>query len=289
MSQQRKAQKAYIEGDVQLALSDIQTKQVESIRRAELLYKVPQTTIRRRRDGKHSRRDCEPNSKRLTKLEEEAIIQRVFDESLRGLPPSKTNVQNMADKLLRERGSKPTGKNWVDNFIKRSPELRTRWSRSYDRWRAACEDPAVIQPWFTLVQSMKAKYGIVDEDMYNFDESGFLMGKISSQLVVTGSEKPGRRKKLQPGDRGWVTLVQGVGATGRVIPPFLIFAGKVLISNWFTEDLPRDWVIKVSPTGWTNNNLALAWLEHFDAHAKPVGVYRILIIDGHESHCSVDF
>ena len=195
----------------------------------------------------------------------------------------------MADRLLRERGGNTVGENWVDRFIQRTPELQTRWSRSYDRQRAACEDPAVLQPWFTLVQSIKAKYGIIDEDMYNFDESGFLMGKISSQLVVTGSEKPGKRKKIQPGDREWTTLVQGVGATGKVIPPFLILAGKVLISNWFTEDLPRDWVIDVSPSGWTNNDLAIAWLHHFDTHAKPVGVYRLLIIDGHESHCSVDF
>jgi len=27
---------------------------------------------------------------------------------------------------------------------------------------------------------MKAKYGIADEDTWNFDESGFIMGKISS-------------------------------------------------------------------------------------------------------------
>ena len=54
---------------------------------------------------------------------------------------------------------------------------------------------------------MKEKYGIIDEDIWNFDESGFLMGKITSQLVVTGSEKPGKAKKLQPGDREWVTLV----------------------------------------------------------------------------------
>jgi hypothetical protein len=163
----------------------------------------------------------------------------------------------MADRLLRERGGKPTGKNWVDNFIKRTPELRTRWTRPYDRQRAACEDPALIRPWFSLVQSMKAKYGIVDEDTWNFDESGFMMGKISSQLVVTGSEKPGKQKKLQPGDREWVTLVQGVAATGRIIPPFLIFAGKVLISTWYTN-LPRNWVITISPTGWINNDLALA-------------------------------
>jgi hypothetical protein len=43
---------------------------------------------------------------------------------------------------------------------------------------------------------MKAKYGIVDKDMYNFNESGFLIGKISSQLIVTGLEKPRKRKKL---------------------------------------------------------------------------------------------
>lgn len=45
----------------------------------------------------------------------------------------------------------------------------------------------------------------------------------------------------------------------------------------------------MSLTGWTNNDLALAWLEHFDMYAKPVGVYRLLIIDGHKSHSSLCF
>ena len=289
MSQQPQPLKAYTEADVQLALLDVKRNQIPSLRRAEAVYKVPKTTIRRRRDGKPSRRDCEPNSKSLTKLEEEVIVQRILDENLRGVPPSKLHVRDIADRLLRDRGVKSVGKNWVDRFIQRTPELRTRWSRPYDRQRALCEDPAIIEPWFMLVQNMKAKYGIIDDDMYNFDESGFLMGKISSQLVVTGIDKPGKAKKLQPGDREWTTLIQGVSAIGRVIPPFLIFAGKVLISNWFTEDLPRNWVIQVSPTGWTNNDLALAWLEHFDMHARPVGAYRLLIIDDHESHCSIDF
>jgi hypothetical protein len=73
-------------------------------------------------------------------------VQRVLNKSLRGVPLSKANVQDMADRLLRERGEKPTSKNWVNNFIKRTPKLRTRWSRPYDRQRAACEDLAVIRP-----------------------------------------------------------------------------------------------------------------------------------------------
>jgi hypothetical protein len=172
--------------------------------------------LRDQRAGRRARCDCEPVVKRLTKLEEEAIIKRVLEESERGIPSSKADVQDMADKLLRELGGKPVGKNWVDNFVWHTPELHKRWSRPYNCQQAACKDLAILQPWFMLVQSIKAKYSIVDEDTYNFDETGFLMGKISSQLIVTGSEKPGKRKKLQPGDREWVTLVQGVGATGKV-------------------------------------------------------------------------
>jgi hypothetical protein len=154
----------YTEADIFIAISDIASKQIRSERRAAAVYKVPRSTIQGRRAGARPQRDCEPKSKRLTKLEEEVIVHRVLNESLRGVPPSKAHVRDMADRLLRERGGNPTGKNWVDNFIKRTPELRTRWSRPYDRQRAACEDPAVIRPWFSLVQSMKAKYGIADKD-----------------------------------------------------------------------------------------------------------------------------
>ena len=175
------------------------------------------------------RRECKANLKRLTKLEEEAITQRVIVEAERGLPCGRDDVRDMANRLLRERAGEEVGKNWVDRFIQRNPELRTRRSRPYDRLQAACEDSALIQGWFELVQNTKAKYGIVDEDMYNFDETGFIIGKILSQSVITGSDKPGTSKRIQPGNREWVTLVQAVRATGKRIPAFLMFAGKVLI------------------------------------------------------------
>jgi hypothetical protein len=107
---------------------------------------VPLRTIRRRRDGTRSQRDCEPNSKRLTKLEEEAIVKQILEQDLRGISPSKLLVQDMADRLLRARDAEPVGKNWVNNFVKRTPELQKQWTRPYDRQRAACEDAAVIQP-----------------------------------------------------------------------------------------------------------------------------------------------
>jgi hypothetical protein len=35
---------------------------------------------------------------------------------------------------------------------------------------------------------MKVKYGIVDDDMFNFDEAGFMMGVISTGAVVTRAD-----------------------------------------------------------------------------------------------------
>ena len=103
---------------------------------------------------------------------------------------------------------------------------------------------------------MKAEYGIVDKDMYNFDETGFQMGVISSGMVVTGSERRGRPLAQQPGNREWVTSIMAINAMGRSIPPFIIFGGKYHQSSWYEEQsIPRDWVFAMSEKGWTNNEL----------------------------------
>lgn len=109
-------------------------------------------------------------------------------------------------------------------------------------------------------------------------------------MVFTGSEKRTNPKKIQPGNRDWVTIIQGICAAGWAIPPFIIFGGKVLISSWY-PGLPREWVIETSANGWTTNELGLKWLKHFNAHTKErtVGAYRLLIVDGHESHNSAVF
>lgn len=82
-----------------------------------------------------------------------------------------------------------------------------RFSRAYDYQRALCEDPEKIKAWFALFRNMKAKYGIQDEDVYNFDKTGFIMGQITSMIIVTGADRSGRRKKVQPGNREWVTVI----------------------------------------------------------------------------------
>jgi hypothetical protein len=220
------------------------------------------------------------------------IVQHILDLDARGFPPRLAAVKDIADLLRKERGQPSVGVNWASTFVKRRPELKVKFNRKYDYKRALCEDPEVIQGWFRLVENTKAKYGILDKDTYNFDESGFMMGMISTGAVVTGSERRGRPKSVQQGNREWTTVIQGINATGWAIPPFIIFQGKNHLTAWYKEDnLPHDWVIAVSENGWTTNELGLEWLKHFDAYTKKrtVGNYRLLIIDGHESHDSLKF
>ena len=279
------------EADIQLAISSINTKQIQGNRPAAAVYSVAEATLRRRRAGMPARRDCQPNSKKLTTLEEEVITRYILDLDQRGFAPTYAAVRDMVDTLLAARGAGCVGVHWPRNFVKRTDSLTTRFNRPYDRQRALCEDPVLIQGWFKLVEQTKAKYGIYDDDVYNFDEAGFMMGKITTQLVVTGSERRGRPKAVQPGNPEWVTLIQGINAAGWTIPPFLIFAGQYHLSAWYEEDIPRDWAIAVSDNGWTTNEIGVEWLKHFIKHTegKVVGARRLLILDGHESHHSLGF
>jgi DDE superfamily endonuclease len=118
------------------------------------------------------------------------------------------------------------------------------------------------------------------------------MGQISASMVVTRAETAGRAKKVQPGNREWATVIQGINSQGWAIPPFIVVQGRNHLSSWYENaNLPPNWRISLSQNGWTTNEIGLQWIKHFDIHTKgcSVGQYRLLILDGHESHHSVEF
>lgn len=64
--------------------------------------------------------------------------------------------------------------------------------------------------WFDLVCNTIAKHRIVESDIWNFDETGFMMGQILPTLVITLSEGRGRVKKIQSGNQEWATVIQAI-------------------------------------------------------------------------------
>src|SRR6478609_2794808 len=281
-----------IEARILLALRALQNDPKLSLRRAAGIYQVRYWTLHRRQKGILSTRDSIPKSRKLSDLEEQIIVQFILDLDSRGFPPRLRCVEEMANRLLADRETPPVGKRWASNFVKRHKELKTCFHRRYDYQRAKCEDLTVIRNWFRLVQNVIAKYGIQLDDIWNFDETGFMMGVISGGIVVTGSERRGRPKSIQPGNREWVTAIQAINAEGRATDPFIVVAGQYHLANWYQEsNLPATWAIATTQNGWTDNKTGLEWLKHFNRCItnRSTGPYRLLILDGHESHHSADF
>jgi hypothetical protein len=117
------------ESRVITVLEAIKNDKKLSVRAAAKIYNVSDRTIRRRRDGHPARRDTPANSNRLTNLEEKTIIQYILELNSRSFPPRLSGVEDMANQLLRVRDTSPISKNWASNFVRRQPELRTRYAR----------------------------------------------------------------------------------------------------------------------------------------------------------------
>ena len=119
------------------------------------------------------------------------------------------------------------------------------------------------------------------------------MGVIATAKVVTSLElRNSRTKTIQLGNREWVSIIQGVNSYGWALLPFIIFKAQNHLSAWYEDSgLPDDWVITLSENGWTLNSIGYEWIQHFDRHTnnRTIGTYRLLILDGHESHLSAHF
>lgn len=287
-------QLAQKEGRIALAMQALKQGYISNIYTAAQTYDVPDKTLRRRVNGINARRDSVPTNRKLTTTEELTLIEWILSMDQRGLPVRSDSIRQMANLLLQKRSQNNTltvGQRWVYNFVQRHDSLQSKYTRKYDYQRAKCEDPTIIRDWFRLVRNTIEKYGILEEDIYNFDETGFQMGVISTAKVITGANK-GKPVSVQPGNREWVTVIDCISSYGYSVPPVIIFEGKVHQSTWYSDTLPSDWVIGVSENGWTDNELGLTWLEQvFEKHTvhRTKGVYRLLILDGHGSHLSPEF
>ena len=59
------------------------------------------------------------------------------------------------------------------------------------------------------------------------DESGIMEGFGLNGLVVGSTMTRGIQRK-QPGSRAWTLLIECISATGRALPPLVIFKGKTV-------------------------------------------------------------
>ncbi len=294
MATDTRKESLYRAGRLELAIQAYQRGQFETPSAAAKAFDVPRNTLLRRLAGVPPKRGSDAINRVLTQNEEDSLLKWIHSMDRRGMPPRQDVIRQMAMLLLAERSADVTlGKNWVYKFISRHQSIKSVYNRKYDYQRAKCEDPALLKAWFKRLQATVAEYGIDENDIYNFDETGFQMGVIATAKVVTSSDRAGRPRTTQPGNREWVTIIETISIHGPASPPLVIFEAVMHQKSWYENGLiPPNWLIAVSENGWTNNEIGLYWLEHvFNKHTRTRtrGRYRLLILDGHGSHVTPEF
>jgi hypothetical protein len=93
-----------------LALKALENNENLSLQEAAKIYNVSRTTLTQRRAGKPTRRDIPANSRSLTDLEEQTIVQYIIELYTRAFPPRLYGVEDIANQLLHKRDAPPVGK-----------------------------------------------------------------------------------------------------------------------------------------------------------------------------------
>jgi hypothetical protein len=260
-------------------------------------YGVNRSTLSRRHRGQTtSRIAIAAKRQNLHPQQEQELLRYIERLTRQGLQPTRPMIRRFASSIA----GKELGIHWVDRYIERYQiDLISRWATGIDRLRHQADSGLKYKLYFDLLIDKISQYDIEPHNIYNMDEKGFMLGVlIRSKRVFSRRlyEKGKIKAHIQDGSREWITLLACICADGSHLEPSLIYqsASGSIQDSWLQAFDPDDHRVHFasSPSGWTNNELGLAWLKYvFDRSTKKKArrSYRLLILDGHGSHLTMDF
>jgi len=232
---------------------------------------LPYTTQWHRNNGRGTRRDKAIKQQLLTPREEQAIVDFVLRADRHGFPAKVKDLHHYATVFLRGRAprhkrgdsskvdSQVPAKDWPQVFCKRHPELKVARLRTLDWRRHEKSIYNKVVNWFDLMRAQLEETDVLQENVYNMDETGVLLSVLGSSKYLVSAEMPKTHRGTDT-KRTLITAVECISADGRSLPPLIIFPGVDLRSNWVCHEAP-DWQFTCSKKGYMNSEINLEWMQ----------------------------
>jgi hypothetical protein len=174
-----------------------------------------------------------------------------------GIPIPVKFLRSLAHVIVRQRSStfhipptdhgvKPPGKNWPQGFYKRHPDLKARRVKALDWSRYDHSIYGKVAQWFTVIGKELNDPAILQENVYNMDETGVLLSVLSSLKVLIGKDDLNCRGAGVK--RTVVTAIECISADGMSLHPLIIWPAATYRSTWTTHPTP-EWHFACSKTG----------------------------------------
>ena len=101
--------------------------------------------------------------------------------------------------------------------------------KKLDTNHALSKSIPVVTEWYNKLQKVIEDKGIVLDNIWNIDKTGFRIRIGKDHLIIT------KRKKTHyfglPENRESATVIKAISARGSFIPLFLILSGKTLMKR----------------------------------------------------------
>ena len=148
-------------------------------------------------------------------------------------------------------------KRWTKAWIKRQSEyLKTLKSKPLSAKRLAAHIVEDVKEHFKAFKKCKEYQGIQDEDIYNFDETGFQISVTSGENVLVPRDIT-VVYSADPENKELITSVKTLNYGGQKVPLMIIFAGAYYLRRYFKNDLDGDILFTRSESGYSNDKLGV--------------------------------
>ena len=283
----------YTEEEMQNAIAAVENGC--SLHQAAQQYKIPRSTLRNRLRGSNSRKDTNQDRQKLSAIEEASLANWARIQYAFGLPLTHRQLRLAAQRMLAISGNDASlGKHWTTYFLRRNPSLKAMKGIHIEKSRAEAVTPEKVKKMYAVFEEPLVQ-AIRPQNRWNVDETGIMDGITFPGLFIGPSDKKKATKKSQKRS-DWRSIIECVSAEGNALPPTVIFEGKNVQQQWFPNN-QRDqaklqsWRFICTENGYSSNFVSLEWLHKvFIPLTNPGGQdWRLLVLDGHESHVSDEF
>ncbi|CAH2094366.1 unnamed protein product [Euphydryas editha] len=179
---------------------------------------------------------------------------------------------------------KEAGREWINGFLKRHPELSITKPENTSAARASAFNKVAVEKFFNFLGNVYDEHQLTPDRIYNCDEMGIsVVPKTNSKIIA----KRGRKQVgiIVSAERGQTVTVEiCFSAAGNYMPPMLIFPRKRMQPELMVNSQAGAWGT-CSDSGWITSELFLQWFKRFVIFSgaskdRPV----LLLLDGHSTH-----
>ncbi|RPA88837.1 hypothetical protein L873DRAFT_1849586 [Choiromyces venosus 120613-1] len=228
----------------------------------------------------------------LTTAQEKALHLYCYEQWEMGIGATPSIIYAAICHLKQQEKCSQPSISWFHKWLKKNSALHMIQTKPIGTARITTHTEEDLKMFFTNYQEILDRYGIhCARYIYNMDESEVRIGCPIGEIIVVPTEV---KELYTASPENWksLTIIEAIYADGTPSPtPVIICPGEKIIESWIHENLTGAEVITVSPTGYTNENITLAWLDHFIKHIEAGSDkhWHILLVDGYISHHQDDF